>query len=683
MATLLKVPSRSRPSIPSITPYALSHVFTIPELIERILRYSSRSDIAALRQTSWLLWNMCTNVSPCKWFYKDITFDPKYVTKEGGKIPGPYNIKKMIYSTSVCWDTNTGRFIRSLTMEMPKSAPPEVSACIWDCGGLALIQCLNISELSYTNIKVMMPRWEAIIMNDYITEAHATRIARQIRVAIHRLKKLHLAMEPHWTTQLSSSRPEIFLSDQQAFAKWIESVDRMLECIFLSTGYMANHPTTTTPVEHTFSCLQTLSLAGSMGGEIRTLEWDTLMDCLHCMPALRELELIRIQLVTDTVGRMININTIMDERRIYIYHDRNRKVGPTVWNLRNLKVTEPLDYEIISRLDRIFPKVEMLTVSSPEVVAATYKTLPPSSSGRGGGGGGGDPHITWQLSQPFRHLKRLELVNEDPLLDMDLARVVLPRSLVDLHIQHIGEFHLPADNVIKAETGLGLRRLYLDIDEGDWICQYMFSQDWCRTLTNLSLSNGAGVLRDLLLPSNNTEPWAYDHIDASFIISKLAFIPWLKSLHLGGRPIDVMSDTKVLFVNHLLRFMPRLEDFSMDEQVDWYQLLFYRLGESFQFLSNTTGPSPGVGSLGTPAAVAAAAATTPDRMSSRHPLRSIRLKLSPKMNVRLAEFDLRQQFPLLTEIVWDGNPLPNPPPPSTSHPTTLPRPPPPPVVPNP
>jgi hypothetical protein len=222
--------------------------------------------------------------------------------------------------------------------------------------------------------------------------------------------------------------------------------------------------------------------------------------------------------------------------------------------------------------------------------------------------------------------------------------------------------------VIKAETGLGLRRLYLDIGEGDWICQYMFSQDWCRTLTNLSLSNGAGVLRDLLLPSNNREFWAYDHIDASLIISKLAFIPSLKSLHLGGRPIEVMCDTKLLFINHLLRFMPRLEDFSMDEQVDWYQMLFYRLGESFQFHSNTTGPSPGVGSLGTPAAAVA----TPDRMSSRHPLRSIRLKLSSKMDVRVAELDLRQQFPLLTEIVLARN-LPNPPPPSSrSHATTLP-----------
>ncbi|KAG0224015.1 hypothetical protein BGX31_008237 [Mortierella sp. GBA43] len=655
MTTLVKTPSRAGPSKPSTTPDAFGRVFAIAELAERILQYSSRSGIGALRQTSWLFWNICTNVLPCTWFYKDVKtkFDDKYIEKDYSR-----NRDEGHNYMPRQWETNTARFVRSLEVKMPKKKKlsAEDLACLWKFCGMTLTQCPSLCELSFTRVMVRMPNWKRLILNKpNATEAHATIIARQVGVVAHRLKKLRLelAHQSYYSLDVDgegesdsddenkprgSYTDEILLleEDEREFFKWMESVDRILECIILSAGYMTVNITTPL-VRHPFPCLQVLSLSGCTSGDIRVLEWDTLMACLHLMPILRELELIKIQLVMDSVGNFTDFYTIMDKRRAYTIHGGRRKSNPTFSHLRKLTLTEGHGQEIICKLDQAFPDIQALSASTPDVASPFCKFSPAGDDNSNVNDGclHNDNQIPPGRSRLFPHLRSLGLVSKNNKETMNLRDVVLPRSLVDLQIEHTGSFSLPEDNALQAEPGTTLRHLCLKVKD-DWIYQYIFLQGWCLHLTSLSLGNGVDVLRDLLPPEDEEDPWDYDHLDESFVVSKLPFLPRLRFLHLGKPDtFSKMPDSKAMFINRLLLFMPQLQEFSMDYTIERYQLLFYRLGRTHQVYPSKTSETP----------------STQDMVSGPS-FKAINLRPVSSMNTRLAEMDLREQFPSLREIYW-------------------------------
>ncbi|KAF9940902.1 hypothetical protein BGZ65_005810 [Modicella reniformis] len=626
-----KAPSAFGPTIFTRTPPVLRQVLAIPELVDQILQYVSPSDIGSLRRTSWLLWNVCSITSPKHlWFYKDV-----FIPCDDYDCVDDTGLDSK--SIPIQWGLRNARFVRSIVLDLPSE-----TACdeYWDIGDRAVTQCPNLTGLSYVDVEVMMNDWEQLILDGKpTTETHGTKIARQLAVVANQLKTLHLQMTTYYEDNEIESplgvSDEILLlnTDEHDLARWIQAVDRILECIILSTGYMTWN--TTQPAQLSFSSLQVLSLSGCEMGDLRVLEWSTMEACLQQMPVLRELELIRIKLVSDSLGNIIDVNTSVSRRhRGYIPQDKGRATR-RFWNLRKLLVTEPLSTEMVSTINRAFPKAQELSVSSPSVLSITYKTSTTIT----------DSRTAWEISRPFPYLRRLKLIGESNTSTMDLTTLLLPSSLADLHIEHPGSFNLPVNispgsnhyRIWNAEPGTSLKRLCMEVANSQ-ICQDILPQECCRHLTELTLTNGAAIIRGLLSNTAETtdesgvEPatddaWTCDHLEESFVKSKLAFIPLLRLLHLGGEMNQAMSDAKAQYINRLLQFMPKLQDFSTNNLLDRYQVLFYRLGRPVYHTSKI-GPN--------------------ETLS----LRTLTLNPSSKLNVRRAEDDLRQQFPFLSEITW-------------------------------
>ncbi|KAF8940693.1 hypothetical protein EDD21DRAFT_365612 [Dissophora ornata] len=567
---------------------AALRLFSIPELADVILSYLQFHDICSLRLVCSIARDACTDTIPRhRWFFKDVKCIHSQRANPILNLPD---------------NRESALLVRSLEMELP---PYGLCREMFDFGDQAILQCSNLAVLSYKNARIRKDEPEKRPRHQNDTNSHYNdnnvkshlgdgeldhgneedgdfdvdrcRMARQLMALAPRLKKLRVSM---WKVKQRNK------DDNTNVVKWwvLEDLDR-----FWGTILMAGQSS-----RPSFQSLQVLDISGWYPENILPLKWTTLVRCLRQMPVLRDLSIVLMELQhDDDVGEHTN-----DEFP----------------NIEKLEYSSALPTEVAPLLVNAFPCLQDLSIN--DIVHlwtrdhSSNSTDTATTTSTSNCDPWTDAERTEMFWTPFPRLRRLSINNNlDAMAStksnvLSLSNLPLPNTLVELEI---GTFKRPAnlssdrseDNYegrLTIQPGMVLNRLTIKnvhINLG----ADLLSQECCNRLTHLSIMDDVRLLRLLLLPDgninhqstslirNNPEAifWDIGHLDGSFIKSRFGCVAHLRSLQLTGKcTVKVTSRACALgasrFLNRLLRNMPSLEEFMMDDPADCIGDLFYQMG---------------------------------------------------------------------------------------------------------
>ncbi|KAI8601860.1 hypothetical protein EDD21DRAFT_373472 [Dissophora ornata] len=546
-------PSRSTTVIPS--PFL--KVFLLPELADSILRYLPLPDVCVLRSTCHQLLEVC---SSSRWFYKDVSV-PVNVYHFG---------KKDNEQDHLPWDATTmAQYVRSLSAQLYKQSALELV-------DEAISKYPNLTGIAFDSLKVMVNNRhspEEVASSAFSITASASQIERmwqQVLMVGPRLKRLSITIALLLWSEINDSEQEAI------------NVPRVMKdgaCLLLERFQAQSHG-------FRFLCLECLRLDvstdhGVLSRKRRSLDWSSVADFLRCTPSLRELSLGSIELL-DPATSGVSCNS-----------KNNSHQSLRLTSLRKLTITVSMDIEVAFKITQAFPNLRELDILDigdfcikPETLATTLGHVMNSNT----------PWVPFPYLERFRASRTLK---EYPLTG--LIWMKLPPSVIELELRQSGvRFDGDLSKIIDPATTLQLLKFHPDEIEPFQDLQH---QSWCHHLTALSVHDGLFLLRDLLTEGSppeclatatdridvQTSPtersWDSDHLTEEFVLSRIPFAGFLKSLDVGGSHGSGSTHLMDRFLNRLLRCLPRLQDFAMAHCLQTLDFLLDGLGRQPQPIS--------------------------------------------------------------------------------------------------
>ncbi|KAF9166745.1 hypothetical protein BGX21_009795 [Mortierella sp. AD011] len=504
-------------------------VFTIKELAYSILCYLDLDDISQLRTTSKLFHDVCTN-PPCCWFYKAL----KSHKSDRGIPP------------------EIATFVRSSTLVRPNKE-------MWDHADAVILMCPNLTELKYRAISLAGAN-----EIDYETErflpatpgCDTLRISSQVSAVASRLKLLNIIA---------------YVERYRDF----RSIDTLLLL-------MTFPPASATDNRQVFPHLLSLELMGIM--EV-SLEWSTLIMCLKQMPVLREL-FLDLDLYDSRPDRMVEILSFQSQSlKLDIQRRGDKTASAAISN----------ELEVLS-VTNIVP----LWTERPDEISTDTTHL-----GLAQVGSSSEREVTLRKA-PFPELKKLSIANSSFAELRQIETVsALNRNTFQLpgNLQHLETTESRIHLLLEVPLDMALKHLSINLQSPKFVKEIL-THSCCCSLTTLDLYEGVERFRDTLtegssskatgpvvmdtltLNSSTTDnatqvenSWEFDRLEESFVRSRLPFVSVLQLLSLNGTYDSAMPREKAMFLNKLLRCMPRLEDFLLKEPLDDIEVVFNRFGD--------------------------------------------------------------------------------------------------------
>ncbi|KAF9991992.1 hypothetical protein BGZ79_003670, partial [Entomortierella chlamydospora] len=267
-------------------------------------------------------------------------------------------------------------------------------------------------------------------------------------------------------------------------------------------------------------------------------------------------------------------------------------------------ISEDLGWFIV----KAFPRLEVLSVTNivplwaerPDEISTDITRL-----GLAQVGSSSEREVTLRKA-PFPELIKLSIANSyfaelrqiEAMRARDRNTLQLPEKLQHLEITE-SRIHL----LLEVPLDMVLKHLSINLRSPGFVKEILM-HSCCWSLATLSLYEGVERFRDILtegssskatrsvvmdtstLTSSTTDnatqvenSWESDHLEESFVRSRLPFVSALRSLFLNGAYDSVMPREKAMFINKLLRCMPRLEDFLLKEPLDDIEVAFNRFGD--------------------------------------------------------------------------------------------------------